>query len=101
MILIQLFIPTQDNDGNAFPKETHEQIKLECLEKFGGVTGFTQSLAEGLWDEGDKVQADRIVIYEIITDEIEKPWWYVYQEKLERRLNQEKILIRWSEIEIL
>lgn len=98
MRLIQLLVPLNDNDNNRFPKEVFIGIKEQLLDKFKGVTAFSQSPAEGLWNDGTDVQKDQIILYEIMTEDINKEWWESFVRDLEHNLKQEKILLRWSEI---
>lgn len=101
MILIQIFLPITDNQGHAFSREIYTQIKETFTEKFGGVTSFSQSPAEGLWEKGEEVQKDQILIYEVMATGIDKGWWSAYKKKLEQILKQENILIRWFDIAVL
>lgn len=66
MILLQLFIPKNDNNGEPFPQNIFTGIKEQLADKFGGVTSFAQNPAEGLWEEGGAVHKDIIVIYEVM-----------------------------------
>lgn len=101
MKLIQLLLPLNDNDGKRFPKSVFDQIKNELADKFDGVTAFSQSPAEGLWDDGGAVQRDQIVLYEIMTDGFEESWWKDFAKRLEIKLKQEKILLRWFDVSSL
>ena len=101
MILIQLFLPLADNEGMPFPRSLFSEIKNECAKKFGGVTSFSQSPAEGIWNKSDGVQKDLIIIYEVMANEIDKEWWSHLKYELEKRMKQDQVLIRWFEINML
>ena len=65
------------------------------------MTCFSQSPAEGIWDESGDVQKDLIVIYEIMANTIDKDWWAKLKKDLEADMEQEEIIIRWLEINVL
>jgi hypothetical protein len=52
MYLIQILLPLHDAKGRGFPKAKYEQVATELTEKFGGVTAFTRTPAEGRWKPG-------------------------------------------------
>ena len=101
MYLIQLLLPLYDNEGRAFGAEALNRVRDELAERFGGVTAFRRSPAEGVWDEGGEVTRDRIVILEVMTGALERAWWAEYRAELERRFRQEKLVVRATEFEEL
>ena len=70
-------------------------------DRFGGATAFTRSPAEGLWKEADDVEHDRMVIVEVMVEEIDKPWWSAYRSRLEQEFQQKEILIRATQCQNL
>src|SRR5688572_1478421 len=65
MHLIEILLPLSDNEGQPFAPELRAQVRDELVEHFGGVTAFTRSPAEGLWDEGKgDPDRDEIIIFE-------------------------------------
>ena len=102
MHLVQLLLPLYDNQGQAFHKPMFDRVRNELTEHFGGVTAHRRSPAEGLWkDEGGAVARDDVVIYEVVTDELDHAWWKRYGEELARRFHQEEIMIRAIAVERL
>ena len=101
MKLVQLLLPLNDNLGKKFPKEFFTDIKEELTEKFSGVTAFWQSPAEGVWEDEGYVQKDQIIIYEVMTAEFDQNWWRNFTAKLEEKLKQEKIVLRWFDVSTL
>ncbi len=102
MYLIQLFLPLYDNDGRLFARGAFDRVRDELTERFGGVTAFRLSPAEGLWKEGEgEVTRDRLVTYEVMADGLDRAWWSGYRADLEGRFRQEEILMRASEVERL
>jgi len=102
MHIIEIFLPLLDNDGKRFGPETFAQLREELTARFGGLTAFTRSPAEGLWEDSDgECSRDEIVIFEVMSDGLDRNWWEKYRTELEQRLRQERILIRAHEVEII
>ena len=45
MRLIQILLPTHDNDGQPFPHATFATVRRELTDAFGGVTAYTRAPA--------------------------------------------------------
>ncbi|SFF20988.1 hypothetical protein [Nitrosomonas sp. Nm166] len=101
MKLVQLLLPLNDNSGKKFPKKFFKDIKEELTKKFSGVTAFSQSPAEGVWEDEGYVQKDQIIIYEVMVAEFDQNWWRDFKGKLEAKLKQEKIVLRWFDVSTL
>jgi hypothetical protein len=102
MHLVQVLLPLYDNDGNALPRELYRQVATELSERFGGLTAHTRAPAEGLWRDGPAATVrDDIVIYEVMTDAVDAPWWQDYRRRLETRFRQEQLVIRVQDIQLL
>lgn len=102
MHLIQLLLPLYDNAGNPFRPEEFAQVRDELAELFGGITTYVRSPAEGLWKEATaRTVRDDIVIYEVMAGELDRGWWRVYRRGLEERFQQEVLIVRASEIDLL
>ena len=96
MRVVEIFLPLTYGDGTAVPAEIFDLLNQELTEKFGGVTAYTRSPAQGLWQDGDRQEEDVITIVEVMTDKLEKAWWADFRERRERLMRQELILIRSS-----
>ncbi len=101
MFLVEILLPLYDNEGRAFGAAEFDRVRDELAERFGGVTAFRRSPAEGLWAEGGELSRDRIVIFEVMTEALERDWWAGYRRELERRFRQEKMVVRATEFEEL
>ena len=102
MYLIEIFLPLRDNDGNPFAGEKLTGVGAELARKFGGLTAFTRAPAEGLWkDEDATSRHDDIVIFEVMTETLDRAWWTAYRKELETTFRQEEIVIRAQTIERL
>ena len=96
MYLIQLLLPLHDNRKKAFPKDYFDGVRETLTERFGGVTAFLHSPAVGLWKDGDiEVSQDEVVMYEVISDELDKSWWETYRKELQESFSQEELLV-WA-----
>jgi hypothetical protein len=102
MHLIELFLPLSDNEGRAFGRDEFDRVRRELTGRFGGVTAFTRSPAEGAWREGDGgVTHDEVVVFEVMTDDLDRAWWAEYRDELTRRFRQEELLVRATATERL
>lgn len=101
MYLVQILLPCSDNSGKAFPREDFEQVKAGMAEDFKGVTAYLQAPAEGLWRKGRRVAADDIIIFEVMTDEIDLPEWQERRDRYERHFRQERVIIRYKSIALV
>lgn len=102
MYLVQLLLPLYDNEGKVFDKSMLDRVRNELAERFGGVTTYRRSPAEGLWKETDgQVSRDDVVIYEVMADELNRAEWKRYGAQLAERFNQEEIMMRAISVERL
>lgn len=92
--LVQLLLPLHDNEGELFSPGMHGQVKTELKDKFGGVTAYSRSAAEGQWKTGERDVRDEIVVYEVMVSEIHPEWWRSYRSSLEARFKQDEVVIR-------
>ena len=100
MYLIQILLPLYDNDGRAFGHEMYDRVFDELAEACGGVTAFQRSPAEGAWKaHGQGVCHDRVVVFEVMVETLDHPWWQAYRRDLERRFRQDELLMRAIQVE--
>ena len=97
-----MLLPLTDNDGRAFPRSAYDQVRDELTERYGGVTAYLRSPAEGLWREGPgHLTHDDVVIYEVMTGELDRTWWSAYRLALQERFRQEELVVRATGFERL
>jgi hypothetical protein len=102
MQLIQILLPIYDNDGQPLPIETYHLIRDELVAKFGGLTAFTQSPAEGLWTSPQKAShRDDVILIEVMIPTLDIDWWTAYRQALEKRLRQQSVVVRSVPIQLL
>jgi hypothetical protein len=102
MHLIQILLPIFGNNGEELLRDKYPGIREELVKRFGGLTAFIQSPAEGLWkDGGNRTGRDDIVMLEVMVPEVDKSWWASYRTRLQELLGQELIVIRALAMETL
>lgn len=106
--LIQLLLPLYDNSGRAFPPAHFSSLRDELATRFGGLTAYTRAPAQGLWHESERdwererpPTRDDIVVYEVMTDTLDRAWWAQLRRALEQRFAQHELVIRSQEVERL
>jgi hypothetical protein len=101
MYLVQLLVPLYDNEKRPFEQRELDGVRSELAENFGGATSYRRSPAEGIWKEGNEVGRDEIIIFEVMTEYLDRSWWAKYRAGLEKRFRQEVLVIRSTEMEQL
>ncbi|BCJ90074.1 hypothetical protein IZ6_08090 [Terrihabitans soli] len=99
--LVQLLLPTRDNEGEGFPSEAFEQVSRELTERFGGVTAYSRAPAEGRWKQDAGTGHDDIVVVEVMDENLDRAWWSSYRAELEKRFRQDVVIVRAQPIELL
>ncbi|MFJ3366551.1 hypothetical protein [Pseudomonas sp. NPDC086251] len=102
MFLIELFLPLNTNEGACQPSGLLCAVREQLIGEFGGVTAFTRNPARGtsLLEDNERSEDD-IVVYEVMVAAVDRLWWQNYKRDLERRFQQEEILIRVCEVELI
>lgn len=91
MFLIEILLPSKHDDQ-------HEAIRKMLTEKFGGLTAFSRTPAEGTWKNEGSVERDEIIVLEIMAKAIDPSWWKTFRNHLEESLGEEEIVIRYHGI---
>jgi hypothetical protein len=100
--LVTILLPLQFKQGADVPSDRFDAVKHLLTERHGGLTAFTRAPAEGRWKGGDDgVAQDDIVVFEVMVDVLERDWWRLYRQSLERAFEQDEIVIRVHEVEVL
>lgn len=101
MHLVQILLPVADNEGRRFPSEQFSALRREFTDRFGGVTVFSRNPAQGFWQDGKGTSRDDIVVFEVMDEALDEPWWRARREALEREFRQEAIVVRVQEVRLL
>jgi hypothetical protein len=100
--LVQVLLPLYDNEGQAFPPAHYAAVRERLTSRFGGLTAYTRAPAQGLWSENDgPPKRDDIVVYEVMTESLDREWWSSYRRTLERQFEQDELVIRAQAVERL
>lgn len=100
--LVQILLPLRNNAGKRFSRSKFAAVRDELMEKFGGLTAYIQSPAEGLWKPADDVlNRDRIVVYEVMVAKLDRTWWKRFRERLEKGFDQRSVIVRATAIQLL
>jgi len=94
MKLVQIYLPRCDNTGRRFPASSFERERQRLLDRFGGMTAYTQAPAVGLWKDGPKAKRDELIIFEVLIRRVDRKWWTDYRYKLQKRFRQKQLLVR-------
>jgi len=100
MYLVQLLLPVS---GAAASHDTvHTELRAELTARFGGVTAYSRAPAHGAWKPGEgEAVHDDVVLIEVVTEHLQAEWWRALRHRLERALEQESVLIRAVEVQML
>lgn len=101
MEIVEVFLPLQTGSGVAIDPEIIEGIIGGLADRFGGATAFTRAPAEGLWKQNRQIRKDRVIIVEVMVDEIDEAWWRDYRRRLEVEFEQDEVMIRVTACRII
>ena len=73
MHLVQVLLPLRDDKGGRFPAQDYEEPAREFTVKFGGVTSFSRSPAEGRWKDGGATAKNDVIVLEVMAEELDRP----------------------------
>ena len=99
MHLVQLLLPIQDQNGQAYPRAFYDDLVGRLTERFGGVTAYSRSPATGLWEsDSGRTVRDQVVVYEVMVEQLDAAWWARLREQLEAQFAQDELVVRAQEI---
>jgi hypothetical protein len=103
--LVQLLLPLFDNTGAPVPKARFDEVRATLLERFGGLTAYSQAPASGLWKDEtanhNEPVNDVIVVYEVMVDTLDASWWAGYKQQLASAFGQKELVVRAQRVELL
>ncbi len=96
MHLVQILLPVFDNDGRRFERARFDAVRARLIERFGGLTAFVQSPAQGLWRDAQTgtTAHDDMILVEVMVDAFERDWWAAYRSELEEIFRQDEVVVR-------
>ena len=94
MHLVEILLPVADNEGRPFDANKYADVREELSRRFGGITAFTRAPAEGSSHARGTTVHDDIIVFEVMTDTLDRPWWEAYRQHLEQSFSHDEIVIR-------
>ncbi len=101
MHLIELLLPLHDNQGTPFPRGLYRAVQEHLTDTFGGATAFARAPAEGTARAHGETEKDQIIIFEVMTEDLDRDWWRTYRSALEQTFRQRQIVVRTHQIQLL
>jgi hypothetical protein len=101
MHLVKIFLPINDNNGRPFDAEKYAEVREHLTARFGGLTAFSRSPAQGTTSDGGKTVHDEIIVFEVMAETLDASWWKSYRLQLEREFRQDEIVVRASTVTLL
>ena len=101
MHLVEILLPLNDNNGRPFRTEKYAAVREHLTERFGGLTAFSRSPAQGTTSDGGKTVHDEIIVFEVMAETLDASWWRGYRLQLEREFRQDEIVVRASSVTLL
>jgi hypothetical protein len=98
--LVQILLPATGAGGPIAAAQL-EAVLRELTERFGGVTAYTRTPAQGLWKHSGDTDRDTVVMVEVVVDVFDPEWWATYRLALERTFRQAVIHTRAFPVELI
>src|SRR5262249_40093273 len=101
---IDIYLPLDFNDGRSIPESKYVALQQELLTRYGGVTSIQRQFPlHGLWQSGETVYQDRVVIFSVMSFRDESQFLTLrclerLKERLKPKLDQLEILITVQEM---
>jgi hypothetical protein len=92
--LIDMLLPKRTGKGATITRGWLNRLLRELTNKFGGATSFVRSPGEGLWNSGEGIETDDIIVIEVMAETLDREFWSNLRQRLERELDQQEIVIR-------
>jgi hypothetical protein len=98
MHLIRLLLPLHDNNKQEFPTAYFLKVREETnrsLRRSDRLRSFSRGrVVERCY----KVSRDEMVMFEVMSNQLDKEWWSNYRTQLEKEFRQEELLIWASDV---
>jgi hypothetical protein len=101
MYVVELLLPLYDNEGHRFAPCLHDKVRETLIEKFGGVTAFTRAPARGTEQAHGRQRHDDLIVFEVMTKQLDESWWKPYRESLEATFKQDRLIVRAARVTLL
>ena len=101
---IDIYLPLDYNDGRPIPESKYTSLQRRLLARYGGVTSVQRQFPlQGMWQSGEKVYHDRVVVFSAIDFRDESlsgclRYLDTLKDRLKKRFQQLEILITITEM---
>jgi len=99
--LIEIFLPLSNNRGVPFPAQSYIDVRELLTKTFGGLIAFARTPAEGREQLQGSERSDELIVFEVMVEAIDYRWWSDFRRELEANFEQDRILIRASNVTVL
>lgn len=72
MNIIEVFLTLDTGHGVPIPLEAIEGLVAGLADRFGGATAYTREPAEGIWKRATTMEHDRIIVVEVMVEDVEE-----------------------------
>jgi inorganic pyrophosphatase len=98
-MLIHFPLPLYKQDGKKFPSNYYTTLHQKLVKKFGGLTVYSRSPAEGFWQADDKkVIKEDMLVHEVMASEVDELFWQKLKSSLMKKFEQQDVIITCSRI---
>ena len=95
MYLVQILLPLFDNDGHAFEAAGVRAASFGARRSLRrGHRLHASTRSRGLERRFRGTTRDDIVIFEVMTGELDREWWTAFRKQLEARFRQDTLIVR-------
>ena len=101
MHLVEVFLPLRFPDGKPVPESLFALVQAELTDRFGGVTLYARSPADGVWKSSGGVTEDVLVVLEVMTTKLDRHWWRDFRRRGEALFRQDELVVRSTRIDRL
>ncbi len=101
MNLTEILLPVFDNEGQPFGDGKFAMVRKVLVDRFGGMTAFARTPAQGISTDRGTTVHDELIVFEVMSEELDKTWWRSFRHDLEAEFRQDKIVIRTFTIDVM
>jgi hypothetical protein len=101
MYLIQILLPLRDSRNELFEQRLFDDVRTDLARHFGRVHAYIRPHLSEAWRGSQELIADDVVIFELMTDRLEREFWRLYRRELQDVFQQESLIMRALRIDLL
>jgi hypothetical protein len=79
----------------------YEHVAVELTARFGGVTAYTRSPAQGRWrSETSQQHHDDVLVVKAMVDQLDPAGWSAFRARLAGTFRQESLVVQAQDIQL-